>query len=124
LGKDNIRVVCVPLPNKEVKILHVFVKKKQKTPQKELTLDDYLRQQLKNPKFKKEWEKSEAPYQITRELIAARIEKKISQRSLAKKAKTTQAVISRIENMSVSPSVNLLQKIAEALKKKLEVKFT
>ena len=90
----------------------------------DLTLDEYLKEQLKDPEFKKEWEKSEASYQLTRELIRARIKGKISQRELAKKAKTTQAVISRIENMSVSPSIGLLQKIASALGKKLEVKFT
>ncbi|OGM60705.1 hypothetical protein A2892_01520 [Candidatus Woesebacteria bacterium RIFCSPLOWO2_01_FULL_39_10b] len=91
---------------------------------KDLTLNDYLKEQLKDPEFKKEWEKSEAAYQVTRELICARIEGKISQRQLAKKAKTTQAVISRIENMSVSPSIGLLQRIADSLGKKLEIKFT
>jgi len=91
---------------------------------KNITLDDYLEKQLKDPKFKKEWDKLEPQYQITRELIRSRIEGKISQRELAKKAKTTQAVISRIENMTVSPSIGLLQRIAGALDKKLEVKFT
>ena len=91
---------------------------------KDLTLDDYLKEQLKNPKFKKEWDKLEPQYQVTRELIKARIEGKISQRELARKAKTTQAVLSRIENMTVSPSIGLLQKIASALGKNLEIKFT
>ena len=91
---------------------------------KDLTLDKYLAEQLKEPEFKKEWEKGEAAYQITRELIRARIEGKISQRQLAQKAGTTQAVISRIENMSVSPSVGLVRRIANSLGKKLEIKFT
>jgi phage-related protein len=38
LGKDNIRVFCVPLPNKEVVVLHIFTKKKQKTPQNEIAI--------------------------------------------------------------------------------------
>ncbi len=88
------------------------------------TLDDYIKQRGKDPEFKKAWDYSEAQYQITRELIKARLEKHISQRNLAKKANTTQAVISRIENMSVSPSVGMLQKIAKALGKKLEINFT
>jgi len=90
---------------------------------KDLTLNDYLKKQLKDPEFRKEWEKSEAAYQATRALIEARIKSKISQRQLAKKAGTTQAVISRIENMSVSPSIGLLQRIAVSLGKKLEIKF-
>lgn len=38
LGKDNVRIICVSLPNKEVKVLHIFKKEKQKTPAKELNL--------------------------------------------------------------------------------------
>ena len=91
---------------------------------KDITFDQYLKEQLKDPKFRKEWERTEAAYQVTRELIRARMEGKISQRELAKKAKTTQAVLSRIENMTVSPSIGLLQRIAQALGKNLEVKFT
>ena len=91
---------------------------------KDITLNDYLKEQLKDPEFKKEWENSEVAYQVTRELIRARIEGRISQRQLAQKAGTTQAVISRIENMTVSPSIALVQRIAKSLGKKLEVKFT
>lgn len=84
---------------------------------------ELLAQELKNPKFKKEWDRLEPAYQAQRALIRARIDAKMSQRQLAKKAKTTQAVISRIENMTVSPSIGLLQKIAEAFGKNLEIKF-
>src|SRR3990167_3993301 len=38
LGRDNIRIICVALPNKEVKVLHIFRKKKQKTPTDELNM--------------------------------------------------------------------------------------
>ena len=91
---------------------------------KDITLNDYLKEQLKDPEFKKEWEKSEAAYQVTRELISARIAGKVSQRQIAERAGTTQAVISRIENMTVSPSLGLVQRIANSLGKKLEIKFT
>ncbi|WKZ25642.1 MAG: helix-turn-helix transcriptional regulator [bacterium] len=85
---------------------------------------EYLEEQLKDPEFKKEWDRLEPAYQAQRALIRARIDAKMSQRQLAKKAKTTQAVISRIENMTVSPSIGLLQKIAEAFGKNLEIRFT
>jgi DNA-binding XRE family transcriptional regulator len=91
---------------------------------KDTSLNDYLKEQLKDPDFKKEWEKNEAAYQVTRALIKARLEDKISQRELAKRAGTTQAVISRIENMNVSPSIGLLQRIAGSLGRKLEIRFT
>jgi ribosome-binding protein aMBF1 (putative translation factor) len=91
---------------------------------KNLNFRQYLEQQLKDPKFKREWEKSEPAYQVTRELIKARIEKQFSQRQLAKAARTTQTVVSRIENMSVSPSVGLLSRLAASLGKKLEIRFS
>lgn len=90
---------------------------------KNTNFDNYLNKELKNPKFKKEWDRLEPAYQAQRALIKARIETKMSQRQLAKKAKTTQAVISRIENMSVSPTLAMLQKIATAFGKKLEINF-
>ena len=90
---------------------------------KEYTLQDHLRDSLKDPAFKKAWEESEAEYQVSRALIAARIKDKLSQGELAKKAHTTQAVISRLENMTANPSVGLLQKIAQALNVKLKIQF-
>ncbi|MEK7517790.1 MAG: helix-turn-helix transcriptional regulator [Patescibacteria group bacterium] len=87
------------------------------------TLQDDLKKRLKDPAFKKAWEESEAEYQVSRVLIAARIKRKISQQELAKEANTTQAVISRLENMTANPSVGLLQKIAQALNLKVKIQF-
>jgi len=88
---------------------------------RKLTLNSYIKERLRDPRFRKEWEKSETQYQITRQLIAARLENGMSQRMLAQKAKTTQAVISRIENMSVKPSIGILERLAWALGKRLQV---
>ena len=87
------------------------------------TLQDHIKDSLKNPEFKKAWKESEVEYQISRTLIAARIKRKISQQELAYEANTTQAVISRLENMTANPSVGLLQKIAQALNVKLKIQF-
>ena len=38
LGKDNIRIICVSKEEKEVNVLHIFRKKKQKTPTGELNI--------------------------------------------------------------------------------------
>ena len=90
---------------------------------KNLTLQRYIKEKLGEPRFREEWAKSETQYQITRQVIAARLEQNLSQRMLARRAKTTQAVISRIENMSVNPSIGVLERIAQALGKRLEVSF-
>lgn len=89
-----------------------------------ITFDEVLNKQMKDPGFRKEWEKSEPHFQLMSAIIKARIEKKLSQQQLAKKAKTTQAVISRIQNATVSPTLDLMQRIAEAMGKRLEIRFT
>jgi len=38
LGKDNVRIFCVSTPDRVVKVLHIFKKKKQKTPLGEIKL--------------------------------------------------------------------------------------
>ena len=87
------------------------------------TFEDHLSESLKSPEFKKAWEESELEYQISRALIAKRIKSKLSQKELAKKANTTQAVISRLENMSANPSIGLIKRIAQALDLHLKIQF-
>lgn len=87
------------------------------------TFDEHLRELLKNPSFKKEWENSEPEYQLACALIEERLKKKMSQRDLAKKIKTSQAAISRIEGMDGNPSFRLLKRIAHALGGKLQITF-
>ena len=90
---------------------------------KKYTFREHLRESLKNSEFRKAWQESEAEYQISRALISARLSKKISQRELARKANTTQAVISRLESMNANPSVGLIQKIASALGLHLKIQL-
>lgn len=88
------------------------------------TFQDHLKELLKNPKFKKEWENSEAEYQLSRKLIEARLKNNLSQRDLAKKVHTSQAAISRIEAMHGNPSLSLLKRIAQALGTKIQISFS
>lgn len=85
--------------------------------------DDHLKESLKDPEFKKLWKESEPAYLLADSLIKARLEKKVSQRALAKRLKTSQAAVSRVENMSGNPSFSFLNRIAEALNSKLTLKF-
>lgn len=85
--------------------------------------EDHLKESLKDPEFKKVWKESEPEYLLARELIKRRLEKKMSQRELAKKLKTSQAVISHIETMSGNPTLYQLKRIATALGTNLQVSF-
>ncbi|MEK7597942.1 MAG: helix-turn-helix transcriptional regulator [Patescibacteria group bacterium] len=87
------------------------------------TFQDHLKDSLKVPKFKIAWKKSQVEYDLASTLIQKRLSKKMSQRSLAKKVHTTQAVISRIETMSANPSLLLLKRLAEALNSKIVLQF-
>ena len=85
------------------------------------TFEDDLKLRLKNPEFKRAWEESEPEYILAKQLIAKRLEHKLSQRALAKKLNTTQAVISRIETMQANPSLQLLKRIAKVFDTKISL---
>lgn len=87
------------------------------------TFDEHLEEELKDLEFSKIWEETKVEYSLASQLIAKRISKKMSQRALAKKLNTTQAVISRIETMNGNPSLSLLKRIAKALDVKLSLEF-
>jgi len=87
------------------------------------TFQEDLEKRLKNPAFRKAWEESKPEYLLACAMIEKRLAKKLSQRQLAKKVKTTQAVISRIESMNANPSLFLLKRLASAFGKRLVVEF-
>ena len=87
------------------------------------TFDEHLKESLKDSEFRKVWEDSEPEYLLAKELIKKRLKKKMSQRDLAKKLNTSQAVISRIETMNANPSLLLLKKIAKVFDAKLQLNF-
>lgn len=88
------------------------------------TFEEDLAKRLKNPAFRKAWEESEAEYLLAKQMIEKRMKRNLSQRELAKKVHTTQAVISRLETMRANPSLQLLKRIAEELNTKLTLHFS
>lgn len=83
--------------------------------------EELHRKWMKDPEYRREYEKLESEFQIARQIIAARVKQKMSQEELAKKAGTGQAVISRLEGMDGKPSISLLERIARALNTKIRV---
>ena len=74
-----------------------------------------------NPELRKEYEALAPQYEIIDAVIAARIDKQMTQADLAERADTKQSNISRFESGNYNPSVDFLQKIAGALEKRLEI---
>jgi len=77
------------------------------------------REWMKDPEYRREYEKLEPEFQIARALIEARVKKKMTQAEIARKAGTKQPVISRLEGAQGSPSLSLIKRIAEVLNVRL-----
>ncbi|MEK7504525.1 MAG: helix-turn-helix transcriptional regulator [Patescibacteria group bacterium] len=76
---------------------------------------------MKDPAFRKAWEKTRVEHEVARALISARIKSKMTQAQLAKRMKTKQSVISRVENAQTKPTLSFMQRLADALGGKLKV---
>ena len=85
------------------------------------TLQEHIKEQLKNAEFKKEYNELEEEYEISRQIIHARIVAGLTQKELAEKIGTRQSNVSRIENGNYNPSIAILKRIAKATGKKLRV---
>ena len=87
------------------------------------TFEDDLKERLKNPKFRKIWEDEKLEREIGAMIIRLRIKLKISQRALAKKLKTSQAAVCRLEMAEANPSLKSLKRLAKVFGKKLVIEF-
>ena len=81
----------------------------------------YLDEQLENEGFRKEWEALEPEYTIMKAMINARNEKGLTQKELSQRSGIAQGDISKLENGNANPSLRTLQRLAEAMDKKLKI---
>ena len=86
-----------------------------------MNFDEYKSELLKNPEVKAEYEALAPEYELMRQIINARIEQNMTQKQLAEKIGTKQSSIARLESGNYNPSYQFLQKIANALGKRLTV---
>jgi DNA-binding XRE family transcriptional regulator len=78
---------------------------------------------LENDEVQSELKKNEAEYKIIEEIIMARQERNLTQKELAELIGTRQSNISRLESGNYNPSLDFLNKIAQAVGKELEVRM-
>ena len=76
-----------------------------------------------DPEVRVALEENEVEYQITRQVLEARLQQKMTQQQLAILASTKQANIARLESGHYNPSVKFLHKVAKGLGKNLEIRF-
>lgn len=85
--------------------------------------EQYLREQLKNFEFKRLFDEYGKQLEIAYQILQLRKKRKFSQAQLAKKIGTTQSNIARLEAGRQNFSTQMLQRLAAALGKELEVRF-
>ena len=85
--------------------------------------ESHKKQLLKDPKLRKALEETRLEYEIARAIILARAKHKLTQKQLARKLKTRQSVISRIENAQTTVSLSFLKRFTDAFGGKLKIGF-
>jgi ribosome-binding protein aMBF1 (putative translation factor) len=97
--------------------------KKTKKIEKAIDFQEYLAEQLKNPIIKRHYNKFGKQLEVAYQILQLRKQRGISQVELAKKLKTTQSNIARIESGKQNLTIGKIQDIAGALRGKFEFSF-
>ncbi len=84
---------------------------------------DVKKRFLADPEFRREYEVLKPGFELIESIVRRRKELEMTQKELADKLGTGQAVISRLEGANISPTLASLVKIAEALDSDLHIEL-
>ena len=87
------------------------------------TFDDMLAKQLQNEDFRKEYEAIQPEMDVIRAIVEARTSQNLTQKELPDRTGINQADISKLENGTRNPSVNLLKRLADGMGMMLKIEF-
>ena len=87
------------------------------------TLQELKKEQMKNPEFVKEYDAIQPEMDVIRAIVDARTSQNITQKELAERTGINQADISKLENGTRNPSINLLKRLAEGMGMVLKIEF-
>src|SRR5229473_1085239 len=91
---------------------------------KKTNFDLYLEEQLKDPVFAERFERAGEAWDVALQLAALRERAGLSQKDLARKLKTSQQQISRLESPAYEGhSLSMLRRVAKALGARVRVVF-
>ena len=96
---------------------------RRKKIEKAVDFQEYLAEQLKDPEFKKYYDKYSKQLEIAYQILKLRKQKGMSQAELARKIGTKQSNIARMEMGQQNFTTNTLQKIASVFKRDLKIEF-
>ena len=86
-------------------------------------LSAFLNEQMNNPEFAQEYNAVQPEMDAIRSMIKARKSQNLTQKELAERTGINQADISKLENGTRNPSVNLLKRLAEGMGMTLKIEF-
>ena len=87
------------------------------------TLNNMLSEQLKDEEFRKEYEAIQPEMDVIRASVDARTSQNLTRKELAERTGINQADISKLENGTRNPSVNLLKRLADGMGMALRIEF-
>ena len=90
---------------------------------KHLNVEAFLRESLKDPLLKAEFDRQQPEFAVIQAMIDVRRKKSLTQKQLAEKLGTTQSAISRLEQGNINPTIGFMQKLADALGSRLDIRF-
>lgn len=85
--------------------------------------DALLEKRLEDPDFKKEWDEIQPELDVIRAIVDARTSQHLTQKELAARTGINQADISKLENGTRNPSLNLLKRLAAGMNMELKIEF-
>ncbi len=88
---------------------------------KRMTVGDWLKEEMRDEEFRLLWREREAAYKVARELIRLRKKQGLSQSEVARRAGLKQPAIARMESGAVTPTLDTIQRVAQALGRQVEV---
>lgn len=86
-------------------------------------LQEFLKEQLQDDDFSKEWEAIQPEMDVIRAMVDARISQNLTQKELAERTGIDQADISKLENGTRNPSLKLLKRLADGMGMTLKLEF-
>ena len=87
------------------------------------TLNEMFSEEMKNEEFRKEYEAIQPELDVIRAMVDARNSVNMTQKELSERTGISQADISKIENGTRNPSLNLLKRLAEGMGMTLKIEF-
>jgi ribosome-binding protein aMBF1 (putative translation factor) len=79
-----------------------------------IKLAEFKRRLLANPKVKAEYDRLAPEFELAASLVAARTRAGLSQVQIARRMRTSQSVIARLESGAAKPSTRTLERFASA----------